>query len=46
MFLLSNLGVYSIVQFWNYRIDLYQKKKLLQFYKYLPAVQFLSFISL
>lgn len=49
MFLLSNLGFYSIVQFSDYRIDLYQKKKLDQFYKYLPAAGdavFLSFISL
>lgn len=49
MFLLSNLGFYSIVQFSNYSIDLYQKKKFLQFYKYLPAAEdavCLSFIPL
>lgn len=49
MFLLSSLGFYSIVQFLNYRIYLYQKKKLLQFYKDLPAAGdavSLNFISL
>lgn len=49
MFLLSNLGFYSIVHFSNYIIDLYQKKKVLQFYKYLPAAGdavSLNFISL
>lgn len=49
MFFFSNLGFYSVVQFLNYSIDLYQKKKLLQFYRYLPAAGdavSLSFISL